>query len=221
MYPEALNVFRDAYTVEFLGLPQRHAEADLHRALLEKLKEFLIELGGDFCFVGSQYPFQVGDRDFALDLLFFHRGLNCLVAFELLCGAPHKRSNKISVQPDMVEEQIDVEDLLVHGHRHLTPDEGEAAAQLQEEVAQLGQQPPFDLPLPGRGRHGQKIKVVGVLEDLLRHVRVRGRQRTREVGERLPFPLMQTALDLQDQDIRAPGRIRGRREGTTLAWDGP
>jgi predicted nuclease of restriction endonuclease-like (RecB) superfamily len=86
MYPEALNLFRDAYTVEFLGLPKVHAEADLHRALLEKLKEFLIELGRDFCFVGSEYPLQVGDRDFALDLLFFHRGLNCLVAIELKVG---------------------------------------------------------------------------------------------------------------------------------------
>ena len=50
------------------------------------------ELGKDFCFVGSEYPIQVGNRDFAIDLLFFHRGLNCLVAFELLCGIPHKSS---------------------------------------------------------------------------------------------------------------------------------
>lgn len=85
-YPEALSVFRDAYTVEFLGLPSIHAEADLHRGLLAKLKEFLIELGRDFCFVGSEYPLQVGGRDFALDLLFFHRGLNCLVAIELKVG---------------------------------------------------------------------------------------------------------------------------------------
>jgi predicted nuclease of restriction endonuclease-like (RecB) superfamily len=83
MYPEAVSIFRDAYTVEFLGLPQVHPEADLHRALLEKLRGFLIELGRDFCFVGSEYPLQVGGRDFALDLLFFHRGLNCLVAIEL------------------------------------------------------------------------------------------------------------------------------------------
>jgi predicted nuclease of restriction endonuclease-like (RecB) superfamily len=82
-YPEALSVFRDAYTVEFLELPAGHAEIDLHRALLEQLKNFLIELGRDFCFVGSEFPLQVGDRDFALDLLFFHRGLNCLVAIEL------------------------------------------------------------------------------------------------------------------------------------------
>jgi predicted nuclease of restriction endonuclease-like (RecB) superfamily len=82
-YPEALSVFRDAYAVEFLELPASHAEADLHHGLLEKLKNFLIELGRDFCFVGSEFPLQVGDRDFALDLLFFHRGLNCLVAIEL------------------------------------------------------------------------------------------------------------------------------------------
>jgi predicted nuclease of restriction endonuclease-like (RecB) superfamily len=86
IHPEALNIFRDAYNVEFLGLPQTHAEADLHRGLLDKLKDFLIELGRDFCFVASEYPLQVGGRDFALDLLFFHRGLNCLVAIELKVG---------------------------------------------------------------------------------------------------------------------------------------
>jgi len=72
--------------VEFLGLPSVHAEADLHRGLLDKLKDFLIELGRDFCFVGSEYPLQVGDRDFALDLLFFHRSLNALVTIELKVG---------------------------------------------------------------------------------------------------------------------------------------
>jgi predicted nuclease of restriction endonuclease-like (RecB) superfamily len=84
--PEALNIFKDSYLVEFLDLPQGHAEADLHRGLLLRLKDFLIELGRDFCFVGSEYPLQVGGRDFALDLLFFHRGLNCLVAIELKVG---------------------------------------------------------------------------------------------------------------------------------------
>ena len=86
MYPDALSVFKDSYLVEFLDLPQSHAESDLHRGLLHKLKKFLIELGRDFCFVGSEYPLQVGGRDFALDLLFFHRGLNCLVAIELKVG---------------------------------------------------------------------------------------------------------------------------------------
>jgi predicted nuclease of restriction endonuclease-like (RecB) superfamily len=86
IHPDALGVFKDSYMVEFLDLPQGHAEADLHQGLLRRLKDFLIELGRDFCFVGSEYPLQVGGRDFALDLLFFHRGLNCLVAIELKVG---------------------------------------------------------------------------------------------------------------------------------------
>jgi predicted nuclease of restriction endonuclease-like (RecB) superfamily len=86
IHSDALSVFKDSYMVEFLDLPQGHAEADLHQGLLLRLKDFLIELGRDFCFVGSEYPVQVGGRDFALDLLFFHRGLNCLVAIELKVG---------------------------------------------------------------------------------------------------------------------------------------
>jgi predicted nuclease of restriction endonuclease-like (RecB) superfamily len=86
IHPNALDVFKDSYLVEFLGLPEGHDESDLHQGLLLRLKEFLIELGRDFCFVGSEFPVQVGKRDFALDLLFFHRGLNCLVAIELKVG---------------------------------------------------------------------------------------------------------------------------------------
>lgn len=81
--PEALGVFKDSYLVEFLDLAKVHGESDLHHGLLIHLKDFLLELGRDFCFVGAEYPVQVGGRDFALDLLFFHRGLNCLVAIEL------------------------------------------------------------------------------------------------------------------------------------------
>lgn len=82
-YPKALDVFKDSYVVEFLNLPSVHNEADLHKGLLLKLRDFLLELGRDFCFIGSEYALQVGKQDFALDLLFFHRGLNCLVAIEL------------------------------------------------------------------------------------------------------------------------------------------
>ena len=85
-HPDALGVFKDSYLVEFLDLPHGHLESDLHQGLLQQLKSFLIELGRDFCFVGSEYPLQAGGRDFAPDLLFFHRGLNCLVAFELKVG---------------------------------------------------------------------------------------------------------------------------------------
>lgn len=82
-HPTADNYLKDSYFLEFLGLPPEHSEADLHRGLLTHLGRFLTELGGDFCFVGSQYPLQVGKQDFALDLLLYHRGLNCLVAVEL------------------------------------------------------------------------------------------------------------------------------------------
>lgn len=80
------DYFKDFYLLEFLNLPAEHSEADLHRSLLANLGRFLTELGRDFCYIGSEYPIQVGGQDFALDLLFFHRGLNCLVAIELKVG---------------------------------------------------------------------------------------------------------------------------------------
>jgi predicted nuclease of restriction endonuclease-like (RecB) superfamily len=83
---EALNVFKDSYMLEFLNLGEEHSEADLHGGLLANLRKFLTELGRDFCFIGSEHPLQVGGQDFALDLLFFHRELNCLVAIELKVG---------------------------------------------------------------------------------------------------------------------------------------
>ncbi len=81
--PTAIDEFKNAYSLEFLELRDGHSEADLHGALLENLGRFITELGRDFCFVGSEYPVQVGNQDFAIDLVFFHRGLSCLVAFEL------------------------------------------------------------------------------------------------------------------------------------------
>ena len=80
------DVFKDAYYIEFLQLPKGHSESGLHQGLIGRLKAFLNELGHDFCFVGSEFPVQVGIRDFSIDLLLFHRGLNCLVAIELKVG---------------------------------------------------------------------------------------------------------------------------------------
>lgn len=86
LHPVSQDQFKDAYLLEFLELPSNHSEADLHRSLLGNLGHFLAELGRDFCFIGSEYPVQVGDQDFAIDLLFFHRGLSSLVAIELKVG---------------------------------------------------------------------------------------------------------------------------------------
>jgi predicted nuclease of restriction endonuclease-like (RecB) superfamily len=80
---ESRRHFKDSYVVEFLGLPVAHSETDLRRALVHRLGQFLRELGRDFSFIGEEYPIQVGTRDGSIDLLFFHRGLNCLVAIEL------------------------------------------------------------------------------------------------------------------------------------------
>lgn len=86
LHPSALDELKNAYSLEFLSLPDGHSERDLHRALVRNLGRFITELGRDFCFVGSEYPVQVGNQDFAIDLVFFHRGLTCLVAFELKIG---------------------------------------------------------------------------------------------------------------------------------------
>jgi len=84
--PAVASEFKNSYSLEFLGLREGHSEKDLHSSLLNDLGRFISELGRDFCFVGSEYPLQVGNQDFAVDLVFFHRGLQCLVAFELKVG---------------------------------------------------------------------------------------------------------------------------------------
>lgn len=84
--PDAPEAFKDSYLLEFLDLPQPHSERDLRRGLVANLRRFLLELGRDFCFVGEEYRVQVGAKDFFIDLLFFHRGMSCLVAFELKVG---------------------------------------------------------------------------------------------------------------------------------------
>ncbi len=77
------NTFKDSYVFEFLNLPDPHSESDLQRGLVSQMKNFILELGKDFLFIGEEYKLQVGNCDFYIDLLFYHRGLQCLLAFEL------------------------------------------------------------------------------------------------------------------------------------------
>ena len=84
--PAADEVFKDHYVLEFLGLPDPHSENDLKRALVRHMKAFVLELGKDFLFVSEEYRLQVGNQDFYIDLLFYHRNLSALVAFELKIG---------------------------------------------------------------------------------------------------------------------------------------
>jgi predicted nuclease of restriction endonuclease-like (RecB) superfamily len=80
------NVFKDSYVFDFLNLPEQHREGDLQKGFINRMKDFILELGRDFIFIGNEYKLMVGDSDFYIDLLFYHRGLQCLVAFELKAG---------------------------------------------------------------------------------------------------------------------------------------
>ena len=84
---EGLASLRDNYILEFLDIPHNHKESELRKAILANLKDFILEFGKDFSFVGEEYRVQVGNSDFKIDLLFFNRELACLVAIELKRGA--------------------------------------------------------------------------------------------------------------------------------------
>ena len=76
----------DTYSLEFLDLPSEFSEKDLKNAIIKNLKDFILEVGKDFTFIGDEYRVQVGNHDFFIDLLFYNRELSCLVAFELKLG---------------------------------------------------------------------------------------------------------------------------------------
>ncbi|MBK7966815.1 MAG: DUF1016 family protein [Bacteroidetes bacterium] len=77
------NTFKDSYVFEFLNLSEPFSENELQSGLVRQMKKFILELGRDFIFIGEEYKLQVGNSDFFIDMLFYHRGLQCLVAFEL------------------------------------------------------------------------------------------------------------------------------------------
>ena len=83
---EGLSALRDAYVLEFLDLPSAYREKDLRKQIVSHLKDFILEFGKDFSFIGEEYRLQVGNTDFFIDLLFFNRSLSCLVAIELKIG---------------------------------------------------------------------------------------------------------------------------------------
>jgi predicted nuclease of restriction endonuclease-like (RecB) superfamily len=80
------DVFKDPYILDFLGLEDTFSEKDLEIALVRNIEQFLLELGTDFCFVGRQHRITIGDEDYYIDLVFYHRGLRCLVLVDLKIG---------------------------------------------------------------------------------------------------------------------------------------
>ena len=77
---------KDPYVLEFLGLKDEYSESDLEEALIRHLETFLLELGGDFCFIGRQKRLRIGDEWYRVDLVFFQRRLRCLVLIDLKLG---------------------------------------------------------------------------------------------------------------------------------------
>lgn len=82
----AVGALRDSYVLEFLDVPKDYKEKDLRKSIISNLKQFILEFGKDFTFVGEEYRVQVGNTDFFIDLLFYNRALSCLVAIELKVG---------------------------------------------------------------------------------------------------------------------------------------
>ena len=78
-----LVALRDSYVLEFLDVPEGHKEKELRKSIVANLRDFILEFGKDFTFVGEEYRVQVGNKDFHIDLLFYNRELSCLVAIEL------------------------------------------------------------------------------------------------------------------------------------------
>ncbi len=80
------NSILDTYVLEFLDLPDSYSERNFRKAIIENLKQFILEFGKDFTFIGEEYRVQVGGQDFYIDLLFYNRALSCLVPIELKIG---------------------------------------------------------------------------------------------------------------------------------------
>jgi len=80
------NNFLDIYVLEFLNLPNKFSELEFKKAIVANLKDFILEIGKDFTFVGEEYRVMVGNNDYYIDLLFYHRELICYVAFEVKIG---------------------------------------------------------------------------------------------------------------------------------------
>lgn len=83
---QAVEMLKDPYVLDFIGLEETAKETQIEKALIARLRDFLLELGTGFAYLGSQYRIEVGGDEFFVDLLFFHRGLRCLVAIELKAG---------------------------------------------------------------------------------------------------------------------------------------
>lgn len=122
------NPFLDTYMMEFLDLPDQYKEADFRKALVNSMKNFILELGKDFTFVGQEYRVQVGNDDFYIDLLFFQKELSCLVAFELKIG---KFKPEYISKMDFYLEALDRQNKKRH-NKYDSTERGDSMSPIQE-----------------------------------------------------------------------------------------
>lgn len=110
--PSADLIFRDPYVLDFLGLSDSYSEKDLETAILAELQRFIIELGSDFAFMARQKRITIDNRDYYIDLLFYHRRLRCLIAIDLKVGefeAAHKGQMELYLRYLKKHEQVEGE----------------------------------------------------------------------------------------------------------------
>lgn len=104
---QANETIKSAYSLEFLGIQQPMLEAELEERLIQNLQAFLLELGYGFSFIGKQYHVHLGDKYYRIDLLFFHRKLHCLIAFDLKIGAfKPEYAGKMNFYLELLDEKV-------------------------------------------------------------------------------------------------------------------
>ncbi len=106
----AQQTLKDPYIFDFLTLSKQHSERELEQGLIEHITHFLLELGAGFAYMGKQYPVQVGEREFFIDLLFYHTQLHCHVVIELKIGDfEPEHAGKLNFYIKAIDEQLRTE----------------------------------------------------------------------------------------------------------------
>ncbi len=172
------EAIKDPYVLEFLGLKDEYSESALEEALVRHLEVFLLELGGDFCFIGRQKRLRVGDTWYRVDLIFFHRRLRCLVIIDLKIGKfTHADAGQMHLYLNYAREHWVQEGenppvglilcaykdeaiaryaleglpnkVMASEYRTALPEEKELAAEIERTRAMLEHRKRIALPLPG------------------------------------------------------------------------
>ncbi len=108
---QAKLAVKDMYSFDFLELGEEHSEHELEIELIRNIRKFLIEMGNNFAFIGNQYKVNVGDTDFYIDLLLYHRVLKCLVAIELKVGEfKPEYKGKMEFYLNVLNDKVKLED---------------------------------------------------------------------------------------------------------------